>query len=125
MSREDRKLRKHLEERAKRERRLAKKYSSQHRRDLTSRHTGPVATGGRCQHAGGPVTHGPAATGEGTGELAEALAGKLCFSAGHSGVGKSSLLNALDRRLDLITGGVSEGNDRGRHTTTGSALYHL
>src|SRR5438045_1680247 len=123
MSREDGKLRKHLEERAKRERRLAKKYSSQHGGDLTSRHTGPVATGrsGRepllCinkidlranaaelapvrpyQHAGVPVIHCSAATGEGIAELAEALAGKLCVFAGHSGVGKSSLLNALDPR---------------------------
>jgi ribosome biogenesis GTPase len=34
-------------------------------------------------------------------------------------------LNALDPRLDLVTGAVSEGNDKGRHTTTSSALYHL
>jgi ribosome biogenesis GTPase len=66
-----------------------------------------------------------AATGEGIVELSEALAGKLCVFAGHSGVGKSSLLNALDPQLDLETGAVSEGNDKGRHTTTSSALYHL
>jgi ribosome biogenesis GTPase len=46
MSREDRKLRKHFEERAKRERRLAKKYLSKHGDEpLPSRHTGPLATG--------------------------------------------------------------------------------
>ena len=57
--------------------------------------------------------------------LLEALAGKLCVFAGHSGVGKSSLLNALDPRLDITTGSVSSGNEKGRHTTTSSALYHL
>ena len=247
MSREDRKLRKHFEERAKRERRLAKKYMSKHGDEASSRHAGPLATGlaietgpGFCdvlygnqrvrcrsagdaaigdrvlfsadrhrveeilprrtalsrtdpgnphlerviaanidvvvnvvslkspplrpglidryliatgragadpllsvnkmdllanaeeldpvrpyQDAGVPVILCSAETGEGIARLLEALAGKLCVFAGHSGVGKSSLLNALDPRLDLITGAVSEGNDKGRHTTTSSALYHL
>jgi ribosome biogenesis GTPase len=248
MSREDRKLRKHFEERAKRERRLAKKYLSKHGDEpLPSRHTGPLATGlavetgpgfcdvlcgnkrvrcrsagdaaigdrvlfspDRCriedvlprrtvlsrtdpgnphlqrviavnidvvvnvvslkspplrpglidryliatgrsgaepllcvnkidllasaeeldgvrpyERAGVPVIHCSATTGAGIVELSQALAGKLCVFAGHSGVGKSSLLNALDPRLDLVTGAVSEGNDKGRHTTTSSALYHL
>ena len=246
MSREDRKLRKHFEERAKRERRLAKKYSK-HSDDGWSRHTGPIATGlavetgpgfcdvlcgnqrVRCRSGGEaaigdrvlfssdrrrieevlprrtvlsradpgnshlqriiaanidvvvnvvslkspplrpglidryliatgrsgaepllcvnkidllenpeeldqlrpyqdacvPVVLCSAATGEGIARLSEALAGKLCVFAGHSGVGKSSLLNALDPRLDLTTGAVSEGNDKGRHTTTSSALYYL
>jgi ribosome biogenesis GTPase len=66
-----------------------------------------------------------AATGEGIAELANALAGKLCVFAGHSGVGKSSLLNALDPQLDLLTGDVSSGNEKGRHTTSSSALYRL
>lgn len=247
MSREDRKLRKHLEERAKRERRLAKKYSSNRGDNVSSRHTGSVETGLavetgpgfcdvlcrnqriRCRSAGDaaigdrvlfaadrrrieevlprrtvlsrsdpgnpnlerviaanidvvvnvvslkspPLRPGlidryliatarsgaepllcvnkidllantdelapvrpyqdsgvsvilcSAATGEGVAQLSEALSGKLCVFAGHSGVGKSSLLNALDPRLDVVTGAVSEGNDKGRHTTTSSALYHL
>jgi ribosome biogenesis GTPase len=66
-----------------------------------------------------------AATGEGLDSLSAALAGKLCVFAGHSGVGKSSLLNALDPRLDIVTGCVSGANEKGRHTTTSSALYRL
>jgi hypothetical protein len=44
-----------------------------------------------------PVVHCSAATGQGIERLGDALAGKLCVFAGHSGLGKSSLLNALDR----------------------------
>jgi len=77
------------------------------------------------QDAGIPVILCSAATGAGLDSLSAALAGKLCVFAGHSGVGKSSLLNALDPRLDIATGTVSEGNEKGRHTTTSSALYRL
>ena len=66
-----------------------------------------------------------AATGTGLAELGQALAGKLCVFAGHSGVGKSSLLNALHPELHLATGSVSAANEKGRHTTTSSALYQL
>jgi ribosome biogenesis GTPase len=72
-----------------------------------------------------PVIRCSATTGQGIGQLSDALAGKLCVFAGHSGVGKSSLLNALDSGLTLDTSAVSSGNQRGRHTTTSSALYHL
>jgi ribosome biogenesis GTPase len=65
-----------------------------------------------------PVVHCSAATGQGIERLGDALAGKLCVFAGHSGVGKSSLLNALDQGLELATNSV-------RHTTASSALYHL
>jgi ribosome biogenesis GTPase len=66
-----------------------------------------------------------AATGAGLESLSAALAGKLCVFAGHSGVGKSSLLNALDPHLQITTGSVSAANEKGRHTTTSSALYKL
>jgi ribosome small subunit-dependent GTPase A len=55
-----------------------------------------------------------AATGEGLEPLSDALAEKVCVFAGHSGVGKSSLLNALDPRLHLNTGSVSSANEKGR-----------
>lgn len=77
------------------------------------------------QKAGVAVVLCSAATGEGLQMLSQAIAGKLCVFAGHSGVGKSSLLNALDPGLDLVTGSVSEANEKGRHTTTSSALYRL
>ena len=66
-----------------------------------------------------------ASTGVGLETLSQALAGKLCVFAGHSGVGKSSLLNALDPRLQITTGSISSANEKGCHTTTSSALYHL
>jgi len=77
------------------------------------------------QDIGIPVILCSAAEGIGLEALSEALAGKLCVFAGHSGVGKSSLLNALDPHLQITTGSVSGANEKGRHTTTSSALYHL
>lgn len=64
---------------------------------------------------------------EGTGidALREALHGTLSVVAGHSGVGKSSLLNAMDASLDITTREVSNATDKGRHTTSSSRLYVL
>ncbi len=58
-----------------------------------------------------------AVTGEGVEELRGCIAGKVCAFSGNSGVGKSSLLNALEPGLGLQTGVVSEKLGRGRHTT--------
>lgn len=58
-----------------------------------------------------------AVTGEGVEELRCCIAGKVCAFSGNSGVGKSSLLNALEPGLGLETGVVSEKLGRGRHTT--------
>jgi ribosome biogenesis GTPase len=77
------------------------------------------------QETGVPVVLCSAATGEGTDLLADALAGKACVFAGHSGVGKSSLLNALSPGLDLATGAVSEHRHKGRHTTSSSSMHFL
>lgn len=58
-------------------------------------------------------------------DLRAAIRGKTCVVCGHSGVGKSSLLNALDKGLELTTQEVSDATDRGRHTTTSGRLYIL
>lgn len=56
-------------------------------------------------------------TGEGLGELREILSSGVTVFAGPSGVGKSSILNALDKNLRLKVGKVSEKILRGKHTT--------
>lgn len=61
--------------------------------------------------------------GEGVDELSRAIAGKTCAFCGNSGVGKSSLLNALDSSLNLPTGEISEKLGRGRHTTRHVELF--
>lgn len=58
-------------------------------------------------------------------ELKMYLAGKLSVFAGMSGVGKSSLLNAIESSLKLRTGEISEKLERGRHTTTAAELLPL
>jgi ribosome biogenesis GTPase len=64
-------------------------------------------------------------TGEGIGELRDLLAGSLAVLAGHSGVGKSSLLNALANEDHARTGEVCDDTGKGRHTTSSSRLYQL
>lgn len=66
-----------------------------------------------------------AETGEGVGELREALRGKISVFTGNSGVGKSSLLNALDPGFSAATGEVSEKLGRGKHKTRHVELYTL
>jgi len=61
-------------------------------------------------------------TGEGLDALRVALEGKMTALVGHSGVGKSSILNALDERLQLATRSLHR-RGTGRHTTTRSTLY--
>lgn len=66
-----------------------------------------------------------AQTGEGVEELRQAIAGKVCAFTGNSGVGKSSLLNALEPDMDLATAQVSDKLGRGRHTTRHVELFRL
>ena len=63
-------------------------------------------------------------TGEGLGELRAALADRVTVLAGHSGVGKTSLTNALTGRSDATTA-VNPVVGRGRHTTTGARYMDL
>ena len=66
-----------------------------------------------------------AKTGEGLEELSNAIAGKVSTFTGNSGVGKSSILNALQPGFDLQVGEVSERLGRGRHTTRHVELLRL
>ena len=66
-----------------------------------------------------------ATRGSGVDELREQLRGKVSALYGGSGVGKSSLLNALQPSLGLKTGKVSKYWDAGKHTTTHSQLLQL
>jgi ribosome biogenesis GTPase len=58
-------------------------------------------------------------------ELKRLLKGKSSLLAGHSGVGKSALVNALDTTFSIKTGHLSEAHDKGRHTTTYAELFEL
>jgi ribosome biogenesis GTPase len=53
------------------------------------------------------------------------LAGRETVVSGQSGVGKSSLLNAIEPGLELKVGGISEESQKGRHTTTSAKLIRL
>lgn len=66
-----------------------------------------------------------ALTKEGMDKLGEVLAGKASVVAGQSGVGKSSLLNALQPGLNLSIGKVVEDTLKGRHTTARATLLKL
>ncbi|MEM8996430.1 MAG: ribosome small subunit-dependent GTPase A [Acidobacteriota bacterium] len=72
-----------------------------------------------------PIIEASAEIGEGIDELRRALAGKISVIVGHSGVGKSSIVNALDPAIDAATGEISRALGVGRHTTTSSNLYRL
>ena len=75
------------------------------------------------QAAGIPTLSVSAATGQGIEELRGLLAGKISAFTGNSGVGKSSILNALEPNFGLATGEISEKLGRGRHTTRHVELF--
>lgn len=66
-----------------------------------------------------------AKTGQGIDKLKEVLAGKVTLFSGNSGVGKSSLINAILPGLDLRTADISAAHGTGMHTTTFSEMFHL
>lgn len=69
------------------------------------------------------VTNG--LSGEGIEPLRELLYGKTCAFTGNSGVGKSTLLNALDPSLNLATAEISKKLGRGKHTTRECTLMKV
>ena len=72
-----------------------------------------------------PVLRVSAITGEGLSDLYQALRGKLSVLTGNSGVGKSSLLNALAPHFNLPVGEVSKALGRCRHTTRHVEMFPL
>ncbi|MEG1657437.1 MAG: ribosome small subunit-dependent GTPase A [Oscillibacter sp.] len=77
------------------------------------------------QAAGFPTVRVSAETGEGMEEVKALIHGKLVAFTGNSGVGKSSILNALDPQFHIQVGEVSAALGRGRHTTRHVELFHL
>ena len=77
------------------------------------------------QEAGYRVLMTAALKGKGVKEVKDLLAGKVTLVAGHSGVGKSTLINAIDPELDLFTLEISESSQKGQHTTTNAEMYEL
>ncbi|MFR6291720.1 MAG: ribosome small subunit-dependent GTPase A [Peptococcaceae bacterium] len=73
--------------------------------------------------AGFPVFFCSTVTGQGIAELKAALQGKFSVLAGNSGVGKSSIMNAISGEWQLATGEVSDKLKRGRHTTRHVELF--
>ncbi len=81
---------------------------------------------GPYERIGYDVVYASAKADIGLEELRSRLAGKLAIVTGPSGVGKSTLLNALQPGLQLVTGEVSETESgKGKHTTTHAELHPL
>ena len=80
---------------------------------------------GSYSQLGIPVFLTSVLTGRGIDELRQRMPGRQTVFAGQSGVGKSSLLNAIQPGLGLSVAEVSENNNKGKHTTTTAQLIKL
>jgi len=77
------------------------------------------------ENIGYPCYDVSALEGTGVGQVAALLQDKVTLFSGHSGVGKSSLINALLPDLQLRTTEISEWHDKGVHTTTFAEMFDL
>ena len=66
-----------------------------------------------------------AKTGHNCDRLEAVMKDKISMFSGHSGVGKSALVNRLDPNLDIRVGEISEVHEKGKHTTTFAQMYQL
>ena len=64
-------------------------------------------------------------SGKGIKELENKISNKTIMLGGHSGVGKTSIINAIDGALNLKVGNISDQHSQGKHTTTHAELYDL
>ena len=74
---------------------------------------------------GYPVLEVSALTGSGLDEVKALIAGKTVLFSGHSGVGKSALLNAISPGLNLKVGQLSDWSLKGKHTTTFAEIHPI
>lgn len=74
---------------------------------------------------GYPCLRVSATEGKGLEELKQMMKGKVCMFSGHSGVGKSTLVNALEPDLNLKTKEISDLHQQGQHTTTFAEMFDL
>ena len=77
------------------------------------------------ESAGYPIVEISATEGEGVERVKELLRGKTTLLSGNSGVGKSTLVQAVEPGLDIRTGEISQSHNKGKHTTTFSTMYPL
>ena len=77
------------------------------------------------ERAGYRVIDVSATEGEGVEEVRELLRGRTTLLSGNSGVGKSTLVAAVERTAEVRTGEISRSHHKGRHTTTFSTMYPL
>lgn len=59
------------------------------------------------------------------GPVRDMMAGKINMIGGHSGVGKSTLINGLNPDIEILTADVSEYHQKGMHTTTSAEMHHI
>lgn len=77
------------------------------------------------EKAGYRIIEISATEGEGIETVRELLHGKTTLLSGNSGVGKSTLVAAVEPGLDIKTGEISQSHHKGKHTTTFSTMYPL
>lgn len=77
------------------------------------------------RNIGYPVITTIAKTGEGVEQLLSLLTGKISAFSGNSGVGKSTLMNAILKKQVAVEGDISKKNQKGKNTTTSVKLYSL
>lgn len=77
------------------------------------------------QSAGYSVYAASALNGDGIDQIRQLISGKTVLFSGHSGVGKSAMLNAIAPTLELRVGEVSEWSLKGKHTTTFAEMFPM